>query len=385
MMIIGICGKTNVGKSSFFKAATLIDVEIANRRFVTIKPNFGIGYVITDCVCKEFGVKCNPKNSICKNGKRFIPIQLVDVAGLIPGAHEGKGLGNKFLDDLRQASAFIHIVDASGLTDQEGNPTKGYDPSFDVKFVKEEIELWFADVIKRALSKIVKAQSRTELVQLLTEQLSGLEIRKEHIEAALEKVWISDVEKFAKEIRKISKPMLIAANKIDLPEAQENLEKLKKEFPDLMIIPTSADYEIALRKAAEAGLIDYLPGNGFKVLDETKLSETQKKALEKIKALIEKYGSTGVQDCLNKAVFDLLGYIVVYPVEDENKLCDKHGNVLPDALLMPKGSTALDLAFKIHTEIGEKFICAIDARSKRRLGKDYVLKDKDVIRIMVAK
>jgi len=384
-MIIGICGKTNVGKSSFFKAATLIDVEIANRRFVTIKPNFGIGYVITDCVCKEFGVKCNPKNSICKNGKRFIPIQLVDVAGLIPGAHEGKGLGNKFLDDLRQASAFIHIVDASGLTDQEGNPTKGYDPSFDVKFVKEEIELWFADVIKRALSKIVKAQSRTELVQLLTEQLSGLEIRKEHIEAALEKVWISDVEKFAKEIRKISKPMLIAANKIDLPEAQENLEKLKKEFPDLMIIPTSADYEIALRKAAEAGLIDYLPGNGFKVLDETKLSETQKKALEKIKALIEKYGSTGVQDCLNKAVFDLLGYIVVYPVEDENKLCDKHGNVLPDALLMPKGSTALDLAFKIHTEIGEKFICAIDARSKRRLGKDYVLKDKDVIRIMVAK
>ena len=384
-MIIGLCGKTNVGKSSFFKAATLIDVEIANRRFVTIKPNFGIGYVITDCVCKEFGVKCNPKNSICKNGKRFIPIQLVDVAGLIPGAHEGKGLGNKFLDDLRQASAFIHIVDASGLTDQEGNPTKGYDPSFDVKFVKEEIELWFADVIKRALSKIVKAQSRTELVQLLTEQLSGLEIRKEHIEAALEKVWISDVEKFAKEIRKISKPMLIAANKIDLPEAQENLEKLKKEFPDLMIIPTSADYEIALRKAAEAGLIDYLPGNGFKVLDETKLSETQKKALEKIKALIEKYGSTGVQDCLNKAVFDLLGYIVVYPVEDENKLCDKHGNVLPDALLMPKGSTALDLAFKIHTEIGEKFICAIDARSKRRLGKDYVLKDKDVIRIMVAK
>ncbi|MEM5829822.1 MAG: redox-regulated ATPase YchF [Candidatus Aenigmatarchaeota archaeon] len=385
MMIIGICGKTNVGKSSFFKAATLIDVEISNRKFVTINPNFGIGYVTADCVCKEFGVKCNPKNGICKNGKRFIPIKLVDVAGLIPGAHEGKGLGNKFLDDLRQASAFIHIVDASGLTDAEGNPTQGYDPSFDVEFVREEIDLWFADVIKRALPKIEKAQSRSELIQMLAEQLSGLEIRKEHIEATLEKVWISDVEKFAREIRKISKPMLIAANKIDLPEAQRNFEVLKEKFRDLMFVPTSADYEIALRKAAQAGLIDYLPGNGFKILDESRLEEKQKKALEKIQELIKKYGSTGVQDCLNKAVFDLLGYIVVYPVEDENKLCDKHGNILPDALLMPKGSTALDLAFKIHTEIGEKFVCAIDVRSKKRLGKDYLLKNNDVIKIVTAK
>jgi ribosome-binding ATPase YchF (GTP1/OBG family) len=384
-MIIGICGKTNVGKSSFFKAATMIDVEISDRRFVTIKPNVGIGYVIVDCVCKEFKVKCNPKNSVCKNGKRFIPIKLVDVAGLIPGAHEGKGLGNKFLDDLRQASVFIHIVDASGLTDAEGNPTQGYDPSFDIEFVKEEIDLWFVDVVKRALGKISKAQSKAELVKMLAEQLSGLEVKKEHIEAVLEKVWISDVENFARMIRKISKPMLIAANKIDLEQAQKNFEMLKEKFKDLTIVPTSADYEIALKKAAEAGMIDYLPGDGFKILDESKLNEQQVKALEKIKTLIEKYGSTGVQDCLNKAVFDLLGYIVVYPVEDENKLCDKDGNILPDAFLMPKGSTALDLAYKIHTEIGERFIAAIDARTKRRLGKDYVLKNNDVIRIMFAR
>jgi len=384
-MIIGICGKTNVGKSSFFKAATMIDVEIANRRFVTINPNVGIGYVIVDCVCKEFGVKCNPKNSICKNGKRFIPIKLVDVAGLIPGAHEGRGLGNKFLDDLRQASAFIHIVDASGLTDAEGNPTQGYDPSFDVEFVKEEIDLWFVDVVKRALGKIGKAQSKAELIKMLAEQLSGLEVKKEQIEAVLEKVWISDVENFARTIRKISKPMLIAANKIDLEQAQKNFEILKEKFKDLIIVPTSADYEIALKKAAEAGLIDYLPGNDFQILDKSKLSEQQLKALEKIKALIEKYGSTGVQDCLNKAVFELLGYIVVYPVEDENKLCDKNGNILPDAFLMPKGSTALDLAFKIHTEIGEKFVAAIDARTKKRLSKEYVLKNNDVIRIMTSR
>jgi ribosome-binding ATPase YchF (GTP1/OBG family) len=383
--MIGICGKTNVGKSTFFKAATMIDVEIADRRFVTIKPNVGIGYVIVDCVCKEFGVKCKPRNGICKNGKRFIPVKLVDVAGLIPGAHEGKGLGNKFLDDLRQASVFIQIVDASGLTDEEGNPTQGYDPSFDIKFVVEEIDLWFVDVVKRALGKIEKAHSKSELVKMLVEQLSGLEVKKEQIEAALEKVWISDVENFARMIRKISKPMLIAANKIDLEQAQKNFEVLKEKFKDLMIVPTSADCEIALKKAAEAGMIDYLPGNGFKILDESKLNERQLKALEKIKVLIDKYGSTGVQDCLNKAVFDLLGYIVVYPVEDENKLCDKDGNILPDAFLMPKGSTALDLAYKIHTEIGEKFLAAIDARTKKKLGKDYLLKNNDVIKIIVAR
>jgi hypothetical protein len=179
--------------------------------------------------------------------------------------------------------------------------------------------------------------------------------------------------------------MLIAANKIDLEQAQKNFEMLKEKFKDLIIIPTSADYEIALKKAAEAGMIDYLPGNSFQILDKSKFNQQQLKALEKIKALIDKYGSTGVQDCLNKAVFDLLGYIVVYPVEDENKLCDKNGNVLPDAYLMPKGSTALDLAFKIHTEIGEKFIAAIDARTKKRLGKDYVLKNNDVIRIMTSR
>lgn len=384
-MMIGICGKTNVGKSSFFKAATMINVEISNRKFVTIKPNVGIAHVIVDCVCKEFGVKCNPRSGACKNGKRFVPVKIVDVAGLIPGAHEGKGLGNKFLDDLRQASVFIQVIDCSGLTDEEGNPTQGYDPSFDIEFVQEEIDLWFAEIIRRALTKLGKTQSKTDLVQTLAEQLSGLEIRKEHIEAVLEKVSISDVERFAKEIRKISKPMLVAANKIDLEPAQKNFEILKEKFKDLIIVPTSADYEIALKKASEAGLIDYLPGNGFEIIDKSRMNDQQLKALEKIKALIEKYGSTGVQECLNRAVFDLLGYIVVYPVEDENKLCDKEGNVLPDAFLMPKGSTALDLAFKIHTEIGEKFVAAIDARTKKRLSKDYELKNKDVIRIMVAR
>jgi len=382
MLEIGLVGKPSSGKSSFFKAATLIDVKITGIPFCTIESNVGISYVSVDCVCKEFGVKCNPKVGYCKNGKRFIPIKLIDVGGLIPGSHLGRGIGNKFLDDLRKASALIQIVDCSGLTDSEGKPTIGYDPNNEIKFLEEEIDLWFAGIIEKAVQKIDKAKSREDLVNILTQQLSGLEIRKIHIEEALQKVPVTRVEEFARTIRRIAKPILIAANKIDLKPAQENFERLKKIYKN--IVPTSAEAEIALKKAAEKNLIDYLPGDGFTI--KGKFEEKQLKALEFIKKeIIEKYGSTGVQVALNKAVFELLNYIVVYPVEDENKLSDKDGNVLPDAFLMPPNSTALDLAFKIHTELGEKFICAIDARTKKKLGKNYVLKNNDIIKIAFAK
>jgi hypothetical protein len=385
-MIIGIAGKTNVGKSSYFKAATMIDVEIADRRFVTIKPNVGIAFLIIDCACKEFGLKCKPKNGKCENGKRFVPVRLVDVAGLVPGAHTGKGLGSKFLDDLRQASALIHIVDFSGLTNEEGEPTVGYDPSFDIEWVEKEIDLWFADVIGRALQKVGKVGSKPELIQTLSEQLSGLEITKQHVEEALEKASYTDVQKFATVIRKISKPIIIAANKIDISSAQENYTKLKEKLKDLIIVPTSADGEIALKKAAEKKLIEYLPGNDFKIVNGTKMNEQQIKVLEKIKKeVIEKYGSTGVQTCLSKAVFELLNYIAVYPVADANKLTDKDGNVLPDVFLVPAGTTVKELAFRVHTELGEKFICGIDARTKRRLAADHQLKNKDVVEIAFAK
>jgi ribosome-binding ATPase YchF (GTP1/OBG family) len=386
-MQIGLVGKPSSGKSTFFKAATLIDVKITGIPFCTIKPNVGIGYVIIDCVCKEFGVKCNPRTGFCKNGKRFVPVKLIDVAGLVPGAHEGRGLGNQFLDDLRQASALIHIVDFSGLRDEEGRPTFGYDPSKDIEFLEEEIDLWFASIIEKAIKKFERSlvgKTKADLIEILAQQLSGLEISKEHIERALERASLADTKNFARILRKISKPILIAANKIDLKEAQENFERLKGKFPD--IIPTSAEAEVALKKAAEKNLIDYLPGDDFKIIDKSKLNESQIKVLELIKKeIIEKYGSTGVQDCLNKAVFDLLNYIAVYPVADSKKLTDKEGNVLPDVFLVPKGMSLKEFAFKIHSEIGEKFICGIDARTKKKLSADYQLQNKDVVEIAFAK
>jgi len=382
-MIIGLLGKPSSGKSSFFKAATMIDVKISPIPFTTIQPNVGVGYIAIDCVEKGFNTRCDPKHGYCKDGKRFVPVKLADVGGLIPGSHLGKGIGNKFLDEIRQASTLIQIIDTSGLTDSEGNPTTNYDPNTEIEFLENEINLWFADVIKRALQKITKnVSSKSDLIQILSEQLSGLEISKNHIEQALEHASYTDTENFAKTIRKISKPIIIASNKIDLKQAQENFEKLKQKYQN--IVPTSAEAEIALKKAAEKGLIDYSVGNGFEI--KGNLEENQRKALEFIKKeVIEKYGSTGVQNCLNRAVFELLNYIAVYPVADANKLTDKDGNVLPDVYLVPQDTTAKELAFKIHTSIGEKFIAGIDARTKKRLSADYQLKNNDVIEIIFAK
>ena len=379
MVEVAIAGKTNSGKSSFFKAATLVDVEISNRTFVTIKPNTGTSYVVIDCNDKEFGVKCNPKNGYCKDGKRFVPIQLWDIAGLVPGAHEGRGLGLRFLDDIRQASVLLHVVDFSGMTDSEGKPTENHNPEEDILFVENEINLWFIDVIKRNVEKIKKLPTgKAELLDALQQQLSGLGVTKEQISQTLDEYPISEIESFAKRLREVSKPILIVSNKIDLKQSQENFERSKNKYK---MIPTSAESEIALKKAEEKKLVNYKVGNGFEIIGN--LDIAQQKALEFIKReVIDKFGSTGIQECLNKAVFEILNYIAVYPVADANKLTDKDGNILPDVFLVPNGTTMKEFAFKVHTQLGEKFITGVDAKMKMRLSADYKLKNKDVVSIV---
>ena len=394
MITIGLIGKTNVGKSTFFSASTLIDVEIANRPFVTIEPNVGIAYVKTKCVHTEFGVKCNPKNSVCIGDYRFIPVKLVDVAGLIPGAHEGRGLGNKFLDDLRKADVLIHVVDASGSTNEEGIPVPpgSRNPEEDIKFIIDEIDEWFYSIVSKDWAKFARNVdlSNKDPVEELLAKLSGLSINKTQIietlrETKLENVKLmqwseEDVRKFAKKLREISKPIVIAANKIDIPESRKFIDNLKKKYK--WVVPTSAEAELALRKASKAGLIEYIPGESdFKIIKE--LSGKQKQALEYIKKnVLEVYGSTGVQQAINTAVFEALGMIVVYPVEDEKKLTDHNGNVLPDAILIKKGSTPKDLASLIHTELAKGFLYAINVKKKIRVGEDYQLQNNDVIKIV---
>jgi len=396
-MQIGIVGKPNVGKSTFFNAATNANAEIANYPFTTIDANHGVMYVRRPCPCRDFNVTCTPHNSRCINGIRYVPIDAIDVAGLVPDAFKGRGLGNKFLDDLRQADALIHIVDASGGTDAEGNPCGigNYDPTNDVVFLEKEITYWMKGIIKKSWESIARKceLEGKNIEKLLAEKLTGLGIKEEHIHNAIREIGLSidhpskwsDEELFnlSDIIRKISKPMLIAYNKCDIApdEMMAKMDDIKNM--GYRVIPTSAEAELALVHAAEKGLIKYTPGEkDFTILKESELTEKQLKALDYIKThVLDKYGSTGIQRCIEEAV-SMLDLIVVYPVEDENHLTDKQGRVLPDAYLMPRGSTARDLAYKVHTDLGEHFIRAIDARTHRVIGADHELKDGDVISII---
>ena len=398
--LIGLIGKTNVGKSTLFAAVTMATVEIANHPFTTIKPNTGVGYVRKKCVHVELGLpRCNPRTGMCIEGNRFIPIKVMDVAGLIPGASKGRGLGNKFMDDLRQADVLIHVVDASGSTDLEGNPVRpgSADPVEEAKLIQVEIDEWFKSVIKRIWENKVSKQiySIKYPIDYLTRNLSGLSIKKSHIVEALRRAglenkklrdWsISDVEEFAVELRRIAKPIVIAANKIDIDPAYDNIKRLQRIFGEENVIPVSGLAELILKKAARSGYIKYIPGDPDFQLSSRKLSEQQKKALELVRRkVLSKYGSTGVQQLINHAVFNVLNLIVVYPVEDHHKYTDHYGNILPDAYLVPKGTTARELAYMIHTDLGKTFLYAINAKTGERIGEDYVLKDNDVIKIVAA-
>jgi len=396
-MIIGCVGKPSVGKSTFFKASTLAEVEIADYPFTTIKPNSGVGYVKVACADKDFDVQCNPREGYCLRHNRFVPVQMVDVAGLVPGAHEGLGLGNQFLDDLRQASVLIHVIDLSGSTNEKGEPVEAlsYDPAEDIKFLEIELDMWYLGILKKGWQKFARAimQEKGEIHRALGKQLSGLHVTEEMVEDTIKNLGLNtekpnewgeeELKSLATALRRRTKPMIIACNKIDVAGADKNLERLQKEFPDYILIGCSAESELALREAAKHELIDYIPGeSNFTMKDEGKLNDAQKKALGFIKTnILDRFGTTGVQEVIDKAVFELLKYKAIFP-GGANNLVDKQGRTLPDCFLVHGSTTALDFAFKLHTDLGKGFIRAIDVKTKRTVGKEHLLQHRDVIEIV---
>ncbi|MFA5019913.1 MAG: redox-regulated ATPase YchF [Candidatus Pacearchaeota archaeon] len=389
-MLIGIVGKPNAGKSTFFKAATLADALIANYPFATIKPNTGMAYVKIKDLASEFGKISNPREGFIKSGWRFVPFELIDVAGLVEGASEGKGLGNEFLNDLSSADALIHVVDLSGETDHEGKPTSDYYPGKDIIMIENELDLWYVGILKKAWKSFSKTMEveKSNFSQGVAKQFSGLKVKEEDVKYVMlnssinfqhpSKWTENEILEFARELRKKTKPMIIAANKIDRPNGKENFEKIKEEF-NYPIVPCFAEGELALKEADKHRLIDYIPGESeFKSLK--KLNERQESALESIGRILKEYKTTGIQDILNKVIFEILEYIAIYPAGA--KLTDSKGNILPDCFLMPPNSTALDFAYRLHTDIGDNFIKAVDIKTKKAVGKNYKLKQGDGLEIM---
>jgi len=394
-MLLGIVGKPSCGKSTFFKASTLAEVDIANYPFTTIKPNHAVGFVKVTDPAKQFGKRSDPRMGFVMDEWRFVPVDIIDVAGLVPGAHKGEGMGSQFLNDLNQADALIHVIDVSGSVNEKGEDVEvgSYDPAKDVAFLENELDYWYLEIMNKGWEKFIRQtmQEKRDLAVGLEKQLSGLRVTENMAQEAFKELsldpkkpneWTDEQRlAFARALRLKSKPMMIAANKCDRPGAWDNYERLKKDFPEYFIVPCSAELELALKEANKHELIKYIPGNNrFEVLKED-VPEKQKQGLLFIQKFLDEKGSTGVQEVLNTAVFRLLKYKALYP-GGVSKLEDSDGNVIPDCFLMPQDATALDFAYRLHTDFGKNFIKAVSVISKLPVGKDHVLNDGEIVEIM---
>ena len=379
-MKIGIIGRTNVGKSTLFKALTLEEVEIEDRPFTTIEPNKGVGYVTVECPEKHFNVKCNPHNSPCIDGTRFVPINIIDVAGLVEGASEGKGLGNKFLSDIMEADAIIEVIDISGNTDSNGNKTKDFDPAIDIEMVDNEIKKWIASIISRS-----RYVGKEDISDIIFKNVSGINIKYSTVKETVKELNVKEINedtalKMASLMMKKDKPMLILCNKMDsVEDLEERIKKLRERF-DYDFMACSAAAELTIREAEKGGFIRF-KDNKIERLKE--LSSDQEKAINIIDRIIKKYGGTGVREALNHLVFELKGYKVVFPVEDEKKLTDGFGRILPDAYLVEKDATPKDVAAMIHSDIAKNYKGAIDCKTGLKVKNDSPVKNGQVLKILV--
>ncbi|UPW00217.1 redox-regulated ATPase YchF [Halorussus gelatinilyticus] len=389
MISIALAGKPNAGKSTFYKAATMADVDVANYPFTTIDANRGVSHVRTDCPCLERDERCGDEN--CHDGKRYVPIELLDVAGLVPGAHEGRGLGNQFLDELTNADAIVNVVDASGGTNEEGEPVEigTYDPVEEVDFIEEQLDQWLASIVDRNWES-VERKSRSpdfDVDEALADMLTGFGASEADVAASLRELdypedpiqWTDDHrEALARDVRSRTKPIILVANKADVAPP-ENVECLKETGKP--VIPATAEGELALRQAEEGGVVEYDPGDeDFEIVGD--LSDEQAAGLDQIREVMQEWGGTGVQEALNAAVYDLLDQITAYPVQNETKWTDAKGNVLPDAFLLPRGSTPTDLAYAVHSDIGDGYLHAVNGKTNREISDDYELAEGDVVKIV---
>jgi ribosome-binding ATPase YchF (GTP1/OBG family) len=387
MLTVALAGKPNAGKSTFYTAATAAEVDVGNYPFTTIDPNRGVAHVRARCPCLDLDERCGN----CRGGKRYVPIELLDVAGLVPGAHEGRGLGNQFLDALTDADVILHVVDAAGATDAEGEPVEpgSHDPLEDVDFVEEELERWLADIIGRNWEGIERASRSPDFdfEAELADMLTGFGATETDVAACLRDLsypadptnWAeADRLALARLVRERTKPIIVVANKADRAPAETLDGLLELDRP---VVPATAQGELALRRGRERGAVEYDPGDEtFEILAD--VPPDQRGLLDALAETMTDLGGTGVQRALNSAAFDVLDHVTVYPVQDPSNWTDGSGTILPDAHLLPRGATPVDLAYAVHSDIGDGYLHAIDARRERQVSESYELEEGDVIRIV---
>ncbi len=424
-MRIGLVGKPNVGKSTSFSALTETPVEIANYPFTTIDPNVGVAWLPLrePCACSDLrerreaegrlektsiedtrnGSICSPNSGTCRGHTRLVPVTMIDVAGLVPGAHKGRGRGNQFLSDLARCDALIQVVDASGSTDIEGNPvgSGGPNPLEEYQFLIAELDAWIGGILSNGWergARRVQAEGERGLTDFILGRLTGIGATERHVSVGITAVntdnpdagmpWTwneKEIISLASAIRTQLFPIFIAANKADKshPDSWKDLSQVISSSGGV-VVPTSAEAELALRRASSAGLIENTPGDfEFEITEmgEKNMSEKQKIALESISSSLGEWEGGGLLGLLGEVVFGVLGMRVAYPVQDETHWADGDGKTLPDAILVPSGTTAKGLAYYVHSDLGDGFIRAVDGRTGRAIGAEYEIIDRDVIRI----
>ncbi|KAJ2744085.1 hypothetical protein GGI20_003256 [Coemansia sp. BCRC 34301] len=368
--VIACVGKPSAGKSSFLNAATDASAKVGSYPFTTIAPNEGIAYYPVSCPCVSQGVSdhCKPRHGWCTKGQRYIPVRLLDVAGLVPGASEGAGLGNQFLDDLRHADVLIHVVDASGTTDANGRSTRGYDPIDDITWLRSEVDAWVWGNLARRWTAILRRHVavKASVVDTLHAQLAGYGTLRDTVQRALDRLprdlvngfaaWEPDggLRQFVQSFLDERFPTVVALNKIDMPDSDKNISAIMKKYSKTTlgdrIVLTSALAECFLRKMAKQGFVHYDPGSDdFAVGDKQPLDEKTQRRLDTIRDLVLfRYGSTGVQDAIVRAV-DALGYVPVYPVKSLTMFGDSEAS-FRDCILVRPGTTVREFAAKLHCQ-----------------------------------
>ncbi|CAD98710.1 GTP binding protein [Cryptosporidium parvum] len=415
--IIGCVGKPSSGKSTFFSSITDNPAKIGNYPFTTIEPNVGITHYIAECPCKKYNVICKPKYGNCNNGYRYVPIKMLDIAGLIPGAHLGNGLGNKFLDDLRHAHVLLHIIDISGNTNEKGEYTTNYNPINDHEWLRIEIEMWIFNNINSNWSSVVRKSKTSDISisKLLLNQFSGYGCNELMISKLISSMKLKDSVDFSnwdktnildlvRQFIKIRFPFVLVLNKADImsESSDSNIVKFYEKYgSDHEIVVASSLAEYFIKKMVRQNYIKLVydsnnynyssfitsedihneESHGLKLIDD-KL----KSRLENIKDMVLfRHGVTGVQDAVNKAV-DLLGLIPIYPVKNiktfTNNLHDETNNsAFQDCILVPNGTMVKTLLKSLHIDL-EKNLVNIETVGGIKISENHILSNQmNVIKI----